>query len=344
MAETNIPRVELGKTGLKIHPIGLGCMGLSFAYSTSKTTDEQAIQLIHKALDLGVNFFDSAFIYGMGANEELLGKAIRQAIAVGKIKREDVIIATKFGVVPAPPGSTPPMVPSSTPENVKLIVDGSLKRLDLGYIDLLYQHRVDPNTPIEDTMRAVVEYVKEGKVKSVGLSEASSQTIRRAHAVYPISALQTEYSLWSIDPEQNGLLETCHELGITFVSYSPLGRGFLTGAIKKPEDLDPTDWRRNNPRFQQENFTKNLDLVKSIEEISKQKGCTPGQLALAWVLRKPGVVTIPGTTKIENLEENLGALKVTITDEDNAKIKKILDQFSVSGDRYSPAMMKSLNL
>jgi len=277
----------------------------------------------------------------LGVNEELLGRAIREAIAAGKIKRQDVVIATKFGIVRSEQGT---FSISSSPEKVRAIIDLSLEKLDLGYIDLVYQHRVDPKTPIEDTIRTVVEYVKQGKVKAIGLSEAAPETIRRAHAVYPISALQTEYSLWTPDPENNGLLDVCRELGITFVAYSPLGRGFLTGAITKPEDMEETDWRRSIPRFMGENFNKNLDLVKAVQAIAKQKGCTPGQLALAWVLRQPGVVVIPGTTKIENVEENVGANKVKLTDEDNATIKKILDQFVIAGERYPAPGMALVNL
>jgi len=337
MAEhTNL--VQLGKSDLKINPIGLGCMGMSFAYG-NRPSEEVLIKVIHRALDLGINFFDSAFVYGWGHNEELLGKAIKSAIAAGKIKREDVVIATKYGLLKKGVG----LVTSSSPEDVRIVTDGSLQRLDLGYIDLLYQHRVDPNTPIEDTIRTAAEYVKQGKVKALGLSEASVETLRRAHAVHPITALQSEYSLWSSDPER-GQLDACRELGVTFVAYSPLGRGFLTGAIKKPEDLDETDWRRTNPRFQGEAFIKNLELVKAIQDLATQKGCAPGQLALAWVLRHPHVVTIPGTTRVENLEENLGALRVKLTVEDYATIKKILDQLPVAGDRYSPAAMASLNL
>jgi aryl-alcohol dehydrogenase-like predicted oxidoreductase len=341
MAETNNV-VTLGHTNLKINKIGFGCMGLSDFYGTkdNRPTDEHAVKLIHRCIEIGINFFDTAYVYAWGVNEELLGKAIREGIAAGKFKREDVVIATKYGLVKTEQG----MSVSSSPENVKAVIDGSLKRLDIGYIDLVYQHRVDPKTPIEDTIRAAAEYVKEGKVKALGLSEAGVATIRRAHAVHPISALQTEYSLWTPDPETNGLLDVCHELGITFVAYSPLGRGFLTGAITKPEDLDEKDWRRNNPRFMGENFTKNLDLVKAIQNIAKHKGCNPSQLALAWVLRKPGVVAIPGSTKIQNMEDNVGAYKITLTDEDNAAIKKILDQFVVSGSRYDESSMTLLSL
>jgi aryl-alcohol dehydrogenase-like predicted oxidoreductase len=315
-------------------------MGLVGVYTT-KPSEEDSIKVIHKALDLGINFFDTAYFYGWGSNEELLGKAIKSAIAAGKIKREDVVIATKFGVIQSEGKSKI----TSTPDDIRTVVDGSLQRLDLGYIDLLYQHRVDPKTPIEDVVRVMTEYVKQGKVKALGLSEASVETLRKAHAVHPITALQTEYSLWTTDPDRpHSHIDVCRELGVTFVAYSPLGRGFLTGAVQKPEDLGEGDWRRSNPRFKGEAFSKNLELVKAIQDMAKQKGCTPAQLALSWVLRNPNVVTIPGTTKVENLQDNIGALKIRLTDEDNVVIKKILDQIPVEGTRYAAGHMDSLNI
>jgi len=333
-------QVELGKTGLKINPVGLGCMGMSFGYG-KHPSEEESIKTIHRALDLGVNFFDTAYVYAWGVNEELLGKAIRSAIKAGKIKREDVVIATKFGWEQTPEGGR---IVTSTPESVRRVTEASLKRLDLGYIDLLYQHRVDPNTPIEDTVKTVVEFIKKGVVKSYGLSEAAAATVRRAHAVHPVAALQSEYSLWTLDPETNDSLATCRELGITFVAYSPLGRGFLTGSIKKFEDFDADDVRRQMPRFMGENFQKNLQLVEDIKKFAQKKKCTPSQLALAWVLHQKGVVAIPGTTKIENLEENMGTEKVTFTDEDEKEIRKLLNDFVISGPRYVDAMMKAIQL
>jgi len=317
----------------------LGCMGMS-AYYGAPVDEAAGIKLIHRALELGCNFFDTAHGYGWGANEELLGKAIRQAIAAGKIKREDVIIATKFGVLQ---GDTPiSRVVSSKPADVRKVTEICLKKLDLGHIDLLYQHRVDPNTPIEETVGAMVELIKEGKVKYLGLSEASEATLRRAHKVHPISALQSEFSLWSTDAETNGTLAACHELGITFVAYAPLGRGFLTGSIKTIDDFAPDDFRRTNPRFQGENFGKNLVLVEEIKKLAHSKGVTAGQLALAWVL-KQGIVAIPGTTRIPNLEENLAAAKITVTEEDGKAIRKLLSSIVVVGERYAAQMAATLN-
>jgi len=332
-------RVEIGKTGININPIGLGCMGMSSFYG-NRPSEEECIKTIHRALDLGVNFFDTAYLYGWGHNEELLGKAIKAAINAGKIKREDVIIATKFGWEQLPEGRKA----TSSPDSVRRVTEGCLKRLDLDYIDLLYQHRVDPQTPIEDTVRAVCEFIKKGTVKCYGLSEAAPETLRRAHAVHPVAALQSEYSLWTLDPETNGVLATCQELGITFVAYSPLGRGFLTGSIKKFEDFEADDVRRSMPRFQGENFQKNLELVEKIKKQATKKNCTPSQLALAWVLHRKGVAAIPGTTRIPNLEENMGTEKVKFTEEDDQEIRKLLADFATSGSRYSKAMMETVHL
>jgi len=310
-------------------------MGMSAFYGAIPS-EEESIKLIHKAIELGVNFFDTSDVYGFGHNEELLGKAIKSS----NVKRSDIIVATKFAIRRVNGKNEI----CGTPQYVKEACGASLKRLGLDYIDLYYQHRVDPNTPIEDTVGAMAELVKEGKVRALGLSECSAATLRRAHKIHPISAVQVEYSLWTTDPESNGLLDTCRELGVTFVSYSPLGRGFLTGAIKKFDDLEKDDWRRQIPRFQPENFAKNLELLQLVEDIAKTKGCTPSQFALAWVLRQPGVVAIPGTKKIKYLEENWAANKVTVTDEDDKKIRPFLSQFVVAGTRYPEANMKSVHL
>jgi aryl-alcohol dehydrogenase-like predicted oxidoreductase len=341
MEQQQTKYVTLGKTNLKINPIGLGCMGMS-AFYQNKPTEEDAIKVIHRALELGVNFFDTAYVYGWGHNEELLGKAIKSAITAGKVKRDDVVIATKFGFDKTTDGMG--FKVTSNADVTKRVVDECIKRLDLGQIDLLYQHRVDPEVPIENVVRQMAEFVKEGKVKALGLSEASAATLRKAHAIHPISALQTEYSLWSTEPESNGTLETCRELGVTFVAYSPLGRGFLTGALKTYDDLSQEDFRRRLPRFSPENFQKNIHLVEEIKKLAKAKGVTPGQLALAWVLRQPGVVTIPGTTKIPNLEENVGAAKVHITEQDDKEIRKLLDSLPVIGMRYDPQFIKYVSL
>src|SRR5690606_9585969 len=278
----------LGTNGLVASSIGLGCMGMSDFYGAAN--DRQSIEVIHRALDLGVALLDTADMYGVGRNEELVGRAIRD-------RRDAVVLATKFGNVRAPDGSF--LGIDGRPEYVKQACDASLKRLGVDVIDLYYQHRVDPKTPIEDTVGAMADHVREGKVRHLGLSEAGPESIRRAHAVHPIAALQTEYSLWSRDPEDE-LLPLCAELGIGFVAYSPLGRGFLTGSIRSIDDLAPDDWRRQNPRFQGENFQRNLALVDAVHDLAKDKGCTGAQLALAWVLaRDEGIVPIPGTRSIE---------------------------------------------
>jgi len=276
-------------------------------------------------------------LYGFGVNEELLGEAIKTA----KFKRSDLVIATKFAFVLNPDKS---IGINGTPEHVKDACEKSLKRLGLDYIDLYYQHRVDPKTPIEDTVKAMAELVKEGKVKYLGLSECSAETLRKAHKIHPITACQVEYSLFTTDIEDNGILNACRELGVTLVAYSPLSRGFLTGQIKSIDDLEPNDWRRSNPRFSPENFSKNLDLVKLLEAIAKEKNCTPGQLALAWVIAQQGVVAIPGTKKIQYLEENIAAEKVRLSEDDLKKIREILKSFNVAGTRYSEAGMKGVNL
>jgi len=311
-------------------------MGLS-AFYPPHPTKEEGIKVIHRALELGCNFFDTADLYGFGVNEELLGEAIRTA----NVKRSEVVIATKFAFILNPDKS---IGVCGKPEHVKESCAKSLKRLGLDYIDLYYQHRVDPKTPIEETVHAMAELVKEGKVKYLGLSECSAETLRKAHKIHPITACQVEYSLFTTDIEENGILSTCKELGITLVAYSPLSRGFLTGQIKSYDDLEPNDWRRDAPRFKPENFSKNLDLVKLLEAIAKEKNCTTGQLALAWVIAQQNVVAIPGTKKIQYLEENMAAEKVHLSEDDMKKIREILKSFNVAGMRYPEGSMKAVNL
>jgi len=314
---------KLGHNKLEISVIGLGCMGMSEFYGSAK--EEESIATLHRAIELGVNFFDTADMYGPWTNEILVGKAIAD-------RRDKIVLATKFGIMRNEKSEF--LGINGKPEYVNSACDASLKRLGLDHIDLYYQHRVDPNVPIEETVGAMAELVKAGKIRYLGLSEAEPDIIRRAQAVHPISALQTEYSLWSREPEQE-ILATTRELGITFVSYSPLGRGFLTGQIKKFEDLAEDDYRRTSPRFKGENFAKNLVLVERITEIAQEKNVTPAQLALAWVLAQgKNIVAIPGTKRRTYLEQNLGALDVKLTEEDLTRINDVFPMDAAVGTRY----------
>jgi aryl-alcohol dehydrogenase-like predicted oxidoreductase len=320
---------KLGKNGPQISALGLGCMGMSFAYGPGD--DEESLRVLHRYLELGGNFLDTAEIYGPYKNEELVGRFLRE------VARDRVVVATKFGFRI---GSGGTRAVDSSPENVQRACDGSLKRLGIETIDLYYQHRVDPNVPIEETVGAMAKLVSVGKIRMLGLSEAGPETLRRAVKVHPIAALQSEYSLWSREVETNGVLATCRELGITFVPYSPLGRGFLTGAIQKLEDLDATDWRRTNPRFGAKALEENLKLAEAVKELAKEKAVTPAQLALAWVLAQgEDMVPIPGTKRLRYLEDNMGALQVSLTEGDKKKIADRVAQFQVVGERYTPDMM-----
>jgi aryl-alcohol dehydrogenase-like predicted oxidoreductase len=335
MLRNETSRRKLGASGPLVSPIGLGCMGMSEFYDPGQMNDAESIRVIHRYLDSGGNFLDTADMYGVGRNEVLVGKAIA-------LRRDEVVLATKFGNVRGPGGEF--LGVRGDPQYVKECCDSSLKRLGVDVIDLYYQHRVDPATPIEETVGAMAELVRAGKVRHLGLSEAAPATIRRAAKVSPIAALQTEYSLWSREPEDQ-LLPTIRELGIAFVAYSPLGRGFLTGAFQKLDDLAADDFRRNAPRFQGENFQKNVEVVQKVRALAAKKGCTPGQLALAWVLAQGGdIVPIPGTKRTKYLDENLGAIDVRLSAEDLKQIAAVLPPGMVSGERYHERAMKAVNL
>ena len=323
---------RLGNQGLTTSSLGLGCMGMSEFYGDRD--DSESVATIHRALELGVTLLDTADVYGPHTNEELVGRAI-------KGKRDRVILATKFGIVRDPKNPAARAV-NGRPEYVRASCDGSLKRLGVDVIDLYYQHRVDPDVPIEETVGAMAELVRSGKVRFLGLSEAAPETLRRAHGVHPISALQMEYSLWSRDAEDGALL-MCRNLGIGFVAYSPLGRGFLTGRFKTVNDLPADDYRRSSPRFQGRNFEKNLELVRHIRELARQRGCTPSQLALAWVLaRGQDIVPIPGTKHRRYLEENIAAADISLTSAELARINAVAPRGVAVGNRYPEAMMQSL--
>ena len=331
MTTSTLPTRPLGRdTGLTVTALGLGCMGMSFAYGPAD--DAESLRVLHRYLDLGGNFLDTAEIYGPFKNEELLGRFLRE------VPRERIVLATKFGFKLDADGNR--LGTDSSPANVRRACDASLRRLGIDVIDLFYQHRVDPGTPIEDTVGAMAELVAAGKVRALGLSEAAPETVRRAAAVHPIAALQSEYSLWTREPESNGVLDVCRELGVTFVPYSPLGRGFLTGTIQKPEDLPEGDWRRTNPRFAEEALQQNVKLANAVKSLAEKKDVTSAQLALAWVIAQgEEIVPIPGTKRTKYLEDNMGALSVELSADDQQEIEEACANYRVSGERYTKDMM-----
>jgi aryl-alcohol dehydrogenase-like predicted oxidoreductase len=329
----SFPHRTLGKSHLSVSALGLGCMGMSEFYGA--TDEAESIATIHSALDHGMNFLDTADVYGQGRNEELVGKALRG-------RRDDVVLATKFGNVRSADGRW--LGVNGRPEYIVECCEASLKRLQVARIDLYYQHRVDPDVPIEETVGAMAKLVEQGKIAHIGLSEAAAGTLRRAAAAHPITAVQTEYSLWTRDPESD-ILPTCRELGIGFVAYSPLGRGFLTGRIRSLNDLDPADYRRNSPRFQGENLNRNLAMLRSIEQIASEKQCTPAQLALAWVLaRGENIVPIVGTKRRKYLDENIGAVKVSLTPSDLQRLDQAAPAGATAGERYPQEALQRVNI
>lgn len=331
-AQSTMKTRSLGS--LKVSALGLGCMGMSDVYGPAD--DNESLRVLRRYVELGGNFLDTAEVYGPYKNEELLGRFLRG------VPRAKVVVATKFGFRIGPEGIISGV--DGSPENARRVCDASLQRLGTDYIDLYYQHRVDPAVPIEETVSAMAELVRAGKVRAIGLSEAAPETIRRAAKVHPIAALQSEYSLWSRDVETNGVLTTCRELGIGFVAYSPLGRGFLTGAIKKPTDLDPKDARQNHPRFQGEALKKNLALADKVKALAERKGCTAAQVALAWVLAQgDDIVPIPGTKRVKYLEDNLGAVDVVLSPDDLAALDQLFSPGAATGERYAPKMMELVN-
>jgi aryl-alcohol dehydrogenase-like predicted oxidoreductase len=319
---------------VKVSALGLGCMGMSDVYGPAD--DAESLRVLRRYLDLGGNFLDTAEVYGPYKNEELLGRFLRE------VPRAKVVVATKFGFRFGPDGRINGV--DGSPANARRVCDASLQRLGIDYVDLYYQHRVDPAVPIEETVGAMAELVRAGKVRALGLSEAAPETIRRAARVHPITALQSEYSLWSRDVETNGALSTCRELGIGFVAYSPLGRSFLTGAIKKPDDLDPNDGRHNHPRFQGEALKKNLALADEVKALAERKRCTAAQVALAWVLAQgDDVVPIPGTKRVKYLEDNLGAPEVVLSSDELSALDELFSPGAATGERYAPKMMELVN-
>jgi aryl-alcohol dehydrogenase-like predicted oxidoreductase len=332
---TTLPRRKLGASDVHVSAIGLGCMGMSYAYG--KADDVESLRVLHRYIDLGGNFLDTAEVYGPFDNERLLGRFLAE------VPREEVVVATKFGLRIDRATHAITGVDSS-PANIRKVCDESLGRLGIERIDLFYQHRVDPAVPIEDVVGTLGELVRAGKIRAIGLSEAGPATLRRASAAQPIAALQSEYSLWSRHPETNGVLDTCRELGIGFVPYSPLGRGFLTGTIQKPSDMADDDWRHTNPRFQAGALAKNLELAAHVKRLAQAKSCTPAQLALAWVLAQgDDLVPIPGTKRVKYLEDNLGAVRVSLTDDELAEIDRLFPVGVAEGERYAAGGMKMVD-